>query len=104
MKSRCVALQCSTTTILDSRNFYIASIHFIWFKTSADANKKRDSRTQSKEMFLTFTGFMHALHVTQYDVANEFRDWVEEQVCTLAYGTAKQKKEMKSTLWTLMER
>ncbi|GAB9475257.1 hypothetical protein Gpo141_00012359 [Globisporangium polare] len=53
---------------------------------------------QSQEIFLTFSGLMHALHNTRSPVAEEFRGWVYKQVFTLAYGTVTQKKEMLQTL------
>ena len=86
-----------SSTILDPRNSYKESIHFIWFKTSSHM-KSSKQRAQSKEMFLTFEGFLHALRKTRSKVADEFREWVENQVFTLAFGTVKQKKEMISTL------
>ncbi|KAF1314281.1 hypothetical protein FI667_g16798, partial [Globisporangium splendens] len=105
---------------------YRESIDFVWFallkskptgsgiKQRADSDpsdqghlQKSDTslqehhsvqRASTKEIFLTFSGLMHALHNTRSPVAEEFRGWVYKQVFTLAYGTVEQKKEMLSTL------
>ncbi len=55
-------------------------------------------RTPSKDVFLTFSGLMHAIHVTRLPVADELRYWVYKNVFALEVGTVEQKKELLSTL------
>lgn len=80
-------------TIQKEHTAYHAGSDYQWFIVSAGDNVP-NSHNERRELYLTYNGLMRVIYRSNSGVATQFRNWIDDCVFAMSWGTKDQKSKV----------